>query len=69
MNIANALKGIASFSWLLLIAVVVVTVVRAGRKQSVKGLTTLIIVLVAVAILLTSVPFGRHRSFQFFKFP
>ena len=58
MNIANALKGIASFSWLLLIAVVVVTVVRAGRKQSVKGLTTLIIVLVAVAILLTSVGAG-----------
>lgn len=58
MNIANALKGIATFSWLILFAIVVVTVVRASRKQNVKGLSTLTLVLLVVSILLTMVGAG-----------
>lgn len=58
MNIANALKGIASFSWLILIAIVAVTVVRASRKQNIKGLSTLILIMVVVSVLLTSVGAG-----------
>ena len=58
MNIANALKGIASFSWLILVALVIVTVVRASRKQNVKGLSTLTLILLVVSILLTAVGAG-----------
>ena len=58
MNIANALQGIASLSWLVLIAIVIVTVVRASRKQNVKGLSTLALVLLIVSILLTTIGAG-----------
>jgi regulator of protease activity HflC (stomatin/prohibitin superfamily) len=58
MNIANALKGIASISWLILIAVVIVTVMRSIRKQNVKGLSTLALILLVASILLTTVGAG-----------
>jgi regulator of protease activity HflC (stomatin/prohibitin superfamily) len=58
MNIASVIKAIGSFSWLILIVLLVVIGVRASRKQSVKGLSTLTIVMLIAAILMTIVGAG-----------
>lgn len=43
MNIAVLFQGLASFSWLGFIAVLGILVMRASRKQAVKGLTSLLV--------------------------
>jgi regulator of protease activity HflC (stomatin/prohibitin superfamily) len=58
MNISSLLQGIASFAWMGLIGVVVVMFIRTSRNQPSKGLGTVAIVLLVVAILLTSVGAG-----------
>jgi len=58
MNIASVMQGIAVVAWLGFIAVLGMTLVRSSRNQSAKGLTTLMLVLLVAAILLTSVGAG-----------
>lgn len=58
MNIADLLKGIATFSWLGVIGVVAIMFVRASRGQAAKGLSSLLILLVIVAVVLTSIGAG-----------
>jgi len=58
MNIASVIKAIGSFSWLILFALLVVIAIRAGRKQNVKGLSTLTIVVLVASILMTVVGAG-----------
>ncbi len=43
MNIATLFKGLASFSWLAFFLVLGILVMRASRKQAVKGLTSLLV--------------------------
>ena len=58
MNISTLLQGVASFAWIGVVGVLVLIFVRASRNQPSKGLTSLVIVLVVAAILLTSVGAG-----------
>jgi regulator of protease activity HflC (stomatin/prohibitin superfamily) len=58
MNISSLLQGIASFAWIGLVGVVVAMFIRTSRNQPSKGLGTAAIVLVVIAILLTSVGAG-----------
>ncbi len=58
MNIADLLKGVASFAWIGVVGVLVLIFVRATRNQGTKGLSGLIIGLVVVAVLLTGVGAG-----------
>jgi regulator of protease activity HflC (stomatin/prohibitin superfamily) len=58
MNIANLVQGIAMISWLAVGAVVLVAVVRASRNQGIKGVGTAIILVLVVAILMTTVGAG-----------
>ena len=58
MNISSLLQGVATFAWFGLIGVIVVMFIRAGRNQPAKGLGTAAIVLLIVAILLTTVGAG-----------
>jgi len=58
MNISTLLQGIASFAWIGFIGVLVTIFLRASRNQPVKGLSSLVIVLLVVAILLTTVGAG-----------
>jgi len=58
MNISTLLQGIASFAWIGFIGVLVMIFVRAGRNQPAKGLTSLVVVLLVVALLMTSVGAG-----------
>ncbi len=58
MNISTLLQGLASFAWMGFIGVLVMIFLRTSRNQPAKGLSTLVIVLLVVAILLTTVGAG-----------
>ena len=58
MSIAGVFQGIAVVAWLAFIVLLGMILVRGGRGQPVKGFTTLLIVLLVAAILLTSVGAG-----------
>ena len=58
MSIAGVFQGIAVVAWLAFIVLLGMILVRGGRGQPVKGFTTLLIVLLVAAILLTSVRAG-----------
>jgi regulator of protease activity HflC (stomatin/prohibitin superfamily) len=58
MNIASLLQGLAGFAWIGVVGVFVLIIVRASRRQPIKGLSSLIIGLVVVAILMTTVGAG-----------
>ena len=58
MNISSLLQGIASFAWIGFIGILIAITMRASRKQPVGGLSTAAIVLVVVALLLTTVGAG-----------
>ncbi len=61
MNIADLLKGLATLSWLGVAGAVVAIFIRVSRSQTVKGLSSLLIFLVIVALALTS--FGAGLVF------
>lgn len=58
MNIASVLQGLATFSWLVVVGIIVLAVVRASRARPLKGATSLVIGVVIFAILLTTLSAG-----------
>lgn len=58
MNISTLLQGLASFAWIAFFGVLVMIFVRSSRNQPAKGLTSIVIILLVAAILLTSVGAG-----------
>jgi regulator of protease activity HflC (stomatin/prohibitin superfamily) len=58
MNIASVFQGIAVIAWLAFITVLGMTLVRSGRGQPARGFTSLMVVLLVAAIVLTSVGAG-----------
>lgn len=54
MNIASIFQGVAGIAWIGFIAILGMTFMRANRGQPTKGLTSLILVLLLAAILLTA---------------
>ncbi len=58
MNISVLLQGLASFAWVAFFGVLVMIFVRASRNQPAKGLTSVVIILLVAAVLLTSVGAG-----------
>lgn len=58
MNIAIALQGLATFSWLLVVGVFVLAVVRASRARPLKGASSMVIVLIILAVALSTVSAG-----------
>jgi regulator of protease activity HflC (stomatin/prohibitin superfamily) len=58
MNISVLLQGLASFAWIGFIAMLVMIFIRASRNQPAKGLTSLVVVFLVLALLLTSVGAG-----------
>lgn len=58
MNIASLIQGIGSFGLLAVVGLISLIVVRASRRQSVKGLVTTTIVVGVAAALLTVVGAG-----------
>ncbi|MBI3151533.1 MAG: prohibitin family protein [Chloroflexi bacterium] len=58
MNISTLLQGLASFAWIAFFGVLVMIFVRSSRNQPAKGLTSIVIILLVAAVLLTSVGAG-----------
>ncbi len=58
MNIASVIGGIAGLSWLLVIGIIVVSVLRASRGRPFRGTTSVIIGAIILALLLTTVSQG-----------
>ncbi len=58
MNISSLLTGLATLAWIGLLGVLATIFVRSSRNQPAKGLTSLVIVLLVAALLLTTVGAG-----------
>jgi regulator of protease activity HflC (stomatin/prohibitin superfamily) len=58
MNIASVLQGLATFSWLLVVGVIALAVVRAGRAKPMKGAVSIIIGTIVFSLVLTTVSAG-----------
>lgn len=58
MNIADLIKTLAGFAWLGVIGLGVLVLIRASRRQSVKGLSSAVIGLIVFAVLATIVGAG-----------
>jgi regulator of protease activity HflC (stomatin/prohibitin superfamily) len=58
MNIADFIKSLAGLAWLAVIGLGILAVLRASRNQNAKGLTSLVIGVIVLAIVLTAVGAG-----------
>ena len=58
MQITTLITAIASFSWLVLVGLVVLAVIRTTRKQEIKGIITGIVITFIAAILLNTLSAG-----------
>ena len=58
MNIASVLQGIASFSWLVVVGIIVLAVVRASRAKPLKRAVSLVIGTAIFALALTTLSAG-----------
>ena len=58
MNIATFLKAFSSFSWVIFLFVLSVTLVRISKKENAKGLTTATLIVLAFSVLLSVISAG-----------
>jgi regulator of protease activity HflC (stomatin/prohibitin superfamily) len=58
MNIASMLQGLSTFSWLVVVGIVVLAVVRASRARPLKGAVSIVIGTAVFALLLTTLSAG-----------
>ncbi|MGD2156207.1 MAG: prohibitin family protein [Anaerolineales bacterium] len=58
MNIIIAMKAIAGISWLAVVGLLVVTVLRASRRQNIRALVTALILTLVVAVLINTASAG-----------
>ena len=58
MNITLVISMFAGLSWLLVVALLAVTVVRASRRQNIKGTVTAFVLSAVLALVLTTISKG-----------
>jgi len=58
MNITIVVSLIAGLSWIVVIALLVITVVRASRRQSIKGTLTAFVLAAVLAVIINTVSAG-----------
>jgi len=58
MNLVTVVKGLAAFSWVFLVAVVILVVVRASRDQKLRSAGTMIGAVLVLALILNVVAAG-----------
>lgn len=58
MNVASFIKMFAAVAWLAFLGLVVITVLRASRSKNVKGTVTILLVVLAAALVLSTVSAG-----------
>jgi regulator of protease activity HflC (stomatin/prohibitin superfamily) len=58
MNVSIVIQTLAGIAWVLFIGAIVIAVVRASRGKGVRGAVPLVVVLLAVALLLSTISAG-----------
>ena len=58
MNIAEFIKALSGFAWLAVVGLGVLAVIRASRNQNAKGIGSLVIGMIVLALVLTLVGAG-----------
>jgi regulator of protease activity HflC (stomatin/prohibitin superfamily) len=58
VSFITVLRGLAALSWLALVGVIIFAVVRATRDRSVKGSVTMIVIVLAVALVMNVLSAG-----------
>ncbi|MBM3151587.1 MAG: hypothetical protein FJZ96_05180 [Chloroflexi bacterium] len=58
MDIADFIKAVSSFAWLVTIGLVALAVTRAARGKAIKRATTFVILMVVLSLILTVIGFG-----------
>jgi regulator of protease activity HflC (stomatin/prohibitin superfamily) len=58
MNIASVLQAVATFSWLIVVGIIVLAVVRASRAKPLKNAVTLVILAIVFSAVLTTISAG-----------
>ena len=58
MNVASFIQIFAGFAWLLLLGLIAITVLRASRNKNIKGTVTITLVVLAFALVLSTVSAG-----------
>jgi regulator of protease activity HflC (stomatin/prohibitin superfamily) len=58
MNIVDVIRSLAGFAWLGAIALGVVTIARSSRNQGAKGLGTTVVLVLVIALVLTTLGAG-----------
>lgn len=58
MNVASFIQIFAAFAWILFVGLIVLVVLRASRNKNIKGSITILLVVLATALVLSSVSAG-----------
>ena len=58
MNIVDVIRALAGFAWLAAIGLGVLAFVRAGRNQNAKGIGSTVIVVLVIAVILSTLGAG-----------
>jgi regulator of protease activity HflC (stomatin/prohibitin superfamily) len=58
MNIVDVIRSLAGFAWLIAIGLGVLALVRAGRSQSAKGIGSTVVIVLILAVILSTLGAG-----------
>jgi regulator of protease activity HflC (stomatin/prohibitin superfamily) len=58
MNIVDVIRSLAGFAWLIAIGLGVLALVRAGRSQSAKGIGSTVVIVLVLAVILSTLGAG-----------
>jgi len=58
MNVASFIQVFAAIAWLVFIGMIVIVVLRASRNKNVKGMVTILLIVLAGALVLSTVSAG-----------
>ncbi len=58
MNVASFIQVFAAVAWMAFIGLIVITVLRASRNKNVKGMVTILVIVLAAALVLSTASAG-----------
>src|SRR5687767_3252120 len=58
MNIVDVIRSLAGFAWLIAIGLGVLALVRAGRNQNAKGIGSTVVIVLVIAVILSTLGAG-----------
>ena len=61
MNVVDVIRSLAGFAWLGVIGLGVLAIARASRNQGAKGIGTTVVIVLIVAIVLTTLGYSADQ--------